>query len=47
MSFTLGRLKRREETTVALEHEPVLMTVAEYLALEENDPINRYENVDG
>lgn len=32
---------------MALEHEPVLMTVEEYLALEESDPVNRYEYVDG
>ena len=32
---------------MALEHEPILMTVEEYLALEENDPVNCYEYVDG
>ena len=32
---------------MALEHEPILMSVEEYLTLEENDPVNCYEYVDG
>jgi Uma2 family endonuclease len=42
-----GKTKRRKEKVMALEHEPVLMTVEEYLALEEDDPVNCYEYVDG